>query len=125
MNLESLIMPDVDPMVLKPESLAYLGDLVLKMIFLKKTLLQNSKAFQLHKDNVFYNNRVYQSKILFKIQKELNDTEDWIVRRAKNSKSANKFGNDPDYKNATGLEALIGYLFLIKNFNRIDYLLSL
>ena len=124
MNLESLFIPSIDPKSTRPESLAYLGDLVLKMIFLKKILNETSKAPDLHKDSVFHNNRVYQSNVLEKILDLLTEDERWIVRRAKNSKSASKFGNDRNYKNATGLEALIGYLFLKKDFDRIIFLLE-
>ena len=125
MNLEELVLPEIDPTNLKPESLAYIGDLILKMVFLKKSLNKASKAIQLHKAGVFYNNRGYQSNLLKSIEKNLTEDELWIVRRAKNSKSANKFGNDADYKMATGLEALIGYLFLKKDFDRIHCLLHL
>jgi ribonuclease-3 family protein len=125
MNLEELVLPEIDPMNLKPESLAYIGDLILKMVFLKKSLNNTSKAAQLHKDGVFYNNRGYQSKLLKSIETNLTEDEVWIVKRAKNSKAANKFGNDVDYKMATGLEALIGYLFLKKDFDRIYSLLCL
>jgi ribonuclease-3 family protein len=125
MNLEELVLPEIDPINLKPESLAYIGDLILKMVFLKKSLNKVSKAIQLHKDGVFYNNRGYQSKLLKSIEKNLTEDEMWIVRRAKNSKAANRFGSDIDYKMATGLEALIGYLFLKKDFDRIHYLLHL
>jgi ribonuclease-3 family protein len=124
MNLESLFIPSIDPNSTRPESLAYLGDLVLKMIFLKKILNETSKAPDLHKDSVFHNNRIYQSELLGRLTDFLTENEKWIVRRAKNSKSAKKFGNDKNYKNATGLEALIGYLFLKHDFDRIVFLLE-
>lgn len=46
-----------------------------------------------------------------------------MVRRGINSKGARKHGNDRQYMESTGLETLIGYLYLIDK-ERLSFLLK-
>ena len=47
-----------------------------------------------------------------------------IYKRGFNSKNAKKRGNDLNYRKSTGLETLIGYLYISKNFERLKYILD-
>ena len=66
-----------------------------------------------------------QSFIYEKIFDFLSDEEKLIIKRGRNSKFKNKSSKNStnrEYSNATGVESLFGYLFLEKNFNRINEL---
>ena len=49
-----------------------------------------------------------------------------IYKRGRNQKShtSPKNADIIDYKHATGFEALIGYLYLDKNYERLEYIIS-
>ena len=74
----------------------------------------------MHKSAVDFVNAEKQALYLKEVENFLDDKEKDIVRRGRNSKSKPpKNTNFMDYKYATGLEALIGYLYLRKNKERI------
>ena len=57
---------------------------------------------------------------------ELNENEIYIFKRGRNAKSGTvpKHADLMDYRMATGFEALIGYLYLIKDMDRLNYILE-
>ena len=57
---------------------------------------------------------------------QLTEDELRIYKRGRNQKShtSPKNADIIDYKHATGLEALIGYLYLDKNYERLEYIIS-
>lgn len=61
-----------------------------------------------------------------KIYEELDEDEKRIVKRGRNAKPKTipKNAKLSDYKYATALEALIGYLYLENNIERLNYILS-
>lgn len=54
----------------------------------------------------------------------LTDEEHKIFRRGYNSQGAKKYGNDMEYRWATALEAVVGYLFLSRKYERVQELLE-
>ncbi|KUK93323.1 MAG: Mini-ribonuclease 3 [Thermotogales bacterium 46_20] len=54
----------------------------------------------------------------------LDEEERRIMRRGFNSRGAKRHGDDLEYRRATALEALFGYLFLKKKYQRIRELLE-
>src|SRR5699024_12797341 len=58
---------------------------------------------------------------LFRSQEHLTEEEHAVYRRGRNAKSVSPAKNQSitDYRRATGFEALIGYLYLKKNYRRI------
>lgn len=104
--------------------LAYLGDSIYE-IYIRTFLIDKgiSKVKELQKEAVKYVSASSQEKFLkkmieshFLIEEELD-----IVYRARNHKVNHKPKNASivTYKYATGLEALIGYLYLEKKKERI------
>ncbi|MDQ2086434.1 ribonuclease III domain-containing protein [Herbivorax sp. ANBcel31] len=113
---------------LSPLALAYIGDSVYE-VFVRTFLVSkgNVPVHLLHKKSINYVKAKAQSDILHRIKESLNDEELNIVRRGRNSKSGTipKNANVTDYKYATGFEALIGYLYLKKNYNRLMHILEI
>ena len=104
-------------------SLAYLGDAVYELYIREKLIESNMKVKELQKQAINYVSAKAQSKFLDKMLEDnfLNKEEIEIVRRARNHKShSSKTTDIITYKKSTGLEALIGYLKMIKDEKRIE-----
>ncbi len=113
---------------LNPLVLAYVGDgvhtLYVRMNALKST---TGKADKLHKYVTSRVNAGAQAECMRKIESALNEDEEDIFRRARNSHqhSMAKNASVADYKAASGFEAVIGYLYLTGQDERLAYLMSL
>lgn len=112
---------------LNPLVLAYIGDAIYE-VFVRKYLIVTQVALvnQLHKSATKFVRAEAQSFIIHEIMEELTEEEWTIVKRGRNHKSATvpKNANISDYRYATGFEALIGYLYLIDNQDRLMEILS-
>ena len=109
-------------------SLAYLGDSIYKM-FIREHLLEKgiAKVNELQKEAINYVSARKQSVYLISMIEENFFTEDElkIIKRARNHKShASKTTDIRTYKNSTGLEALIGYLYLTKQNERMNEIMK-
>lgn len=109
--------------------LAFLGDAVYEKYirsFLIKTGINNVNKLQ--QESVKYVCAKAQAKWLdFLIKKELLSQEEiTVIKRARNAKSSTRPKNVDVmlYKHATGLEALIGYLYMNNDYKRIDEILE-
>ena len=117
----------VDMRTLSPLVLAYIGDSVMDLFVrtyfatsVNETVSKlNARAIKVVKASA-------QANILHMLDDVLDDDEKDIVRRGRNAKSATipKNADVTDYRLATGLEALLGYLFLNGNTKRISELFS-
>lgn len=110
--------------------LAYLGDSVYE-IYIRSYLINKGdyKVNDLQHLAIDYVSAVSQSKYLkmFMDKDILTDVELDVVMRARNHKG-NRHPKNTDivtYKLSTGLEALFGYLFLEKRYDRIKELMDL
>ncbi len=109
-------------------ALAYLGDSVYE-IFIREYLLNCGivKVNDLQREAIKYVSAKNQSDYLTKMIDEnfLSEEELVIIKRARNHKShASKSTDIRTYKNSTGLEALIGYLYLKENKTRITEIMN-
>lgn len=109
--------------------LAYIGDAVYE-IYIREHLIKKgiTKVNDLQKEAVNYVSAKSQSKYL-KILTDNNffsDDELSIIKRARNHKGSSHPKNTDivTYKYATGLEAIVGYLYLNKNISRIDEIMK-
>ena len=108
-------------------SLAYLGDAVYELYIRTYLLDSNKKVGDLQKEAINYVSAKAQSSFLDKMIENtfLNEEEINIVKRARNHKShSNKSTDIITYKKSTGLEALIGYLKITNNNNRIKEIMK-
>lgn len=67
-----------------------------------------------------------QNELLKKIEPLFTEEEAEIFRRARNSRKNSKAKNvtAAEYNRSTGVEAVVGYLYLTENFPRIEEILS-
>ena len=111
-------------------TLAYMGDAVYE-VYIRKALIQKNIAVvdDLQKVAVNYASAKSQSKILnFLIDNGVLTLEEMdIVKRGRNYKRASHPKNTDilTYKNSTGFEALIGYLYLSNNKERLDEIMNI
>ena len=109
-----------------PLTLAYIGDSVFDIII--KTLIVeqgNRSAEGLHKKVTKLVNAGTQSAISDSLKEILTEEEADIFRRGRNAKSYTtaKNASVTDYRRATGLEALTGYLYLTGRLDRAVFLI--
>jgi len=110
-------------------TLAYLGDAIYE-VYIRKYLIDKglSKVELLQKEATKYVSAKGQCKILTYLLDNniLTEKEIDIVKRGRNYKRNNHPKNTDiiTYKMSTGLEALIGYLYLDNNIKRIEEILK-
>lgn len=115
-------MPAVDARQLNPLQLAHLGDTVWELMVRSRVTWARRNVRNMHKDAVACVNAQAQAEALKRIELMLNDEEKDIVRRGINTHAhhAAPKNQDPvDYQHATALEALMGYLYLTGQEERI------
>lgn len=109
-------------------TLAYIGDSVYE-VFIRTKLTEkcDKKVNHLHKEAKNFVSAKAQSVIMETLLDQLTDEEIEIFKRGRNTKVNTKAKNADfkEYHNATGMEALIGYLYLSKNTARLDEILEL
>ncbi|MCL2852687.1 MAG: ribonuclease III [Defluviitaleaceae bacterium] len=112
-----------------PLTLAYIGDAVFELLVRSHVLARdgNSQAAKLHKKSAALVCAKAQSDAYFKIYDRLNDDELQVLKRGRNARSYStaKNASISDYRHATGLEALFGYLYLTGKTERIEELFSI
>ena len=120
------IAPDTadpaDPFLLNGASLAYIGDAVYELLVRSYMLDHGSHmADKLHRRTVELVNAGAQSDMVRALLPELTETETAIFKRGRNASTmtAAKHQSVTDYRRATGLEALFGYLYLNGEYERL------
>ncbi len=117
---------NVDPESLSPLVLAYIGDAVFEVYIRLYLAPRFAKVNQLHEHAVQYVTASRQSEFLAIWEPDLTEAEKQIVRRGRNAKGNVPRHSKPiDYRRSTGFEALVGYLYLAGNLNRLEELLGL
>ncbi len=114
--------------LLSPLVWAYVGDSVYELfVRTKLTNKSNAKPHKLHIESIKYVKAKAQADILKKIQDKLTDDEKDIVRRGRNTENHHvaKNANVADYSQSTGFEALIGFLYLTKQDERLEEILNM
>lgn len=109
-------------------ALAYIGDSIYES-YIRTRLLENGdrRVKELHKCAKNYVSAKAQCLILNNITEFLSEDEIAIYKRGRNTKVNTKAKNADmrEYHSATGLEALIGHLYLTKNETRLKEILDL
>lgn len=115
------ILSEEDIMMLSPLQLAYLGDAVYELLVRTYLLNKNMSVNQLHNAAKKLVKANAQAKIYHRIEELLTGEEKDIVRRGRNVKGHTGPRNTSliDYKYSTGFEALIGYLYIREENQRI------
>ncbi len=110
----------------KPLVLAYLGDVVFDL-YIRERLIEGKyrDAHDLHMKKIRFVNAGAQAYILRMLEETLTDREKDVVRYGRNAhtNTVPKNANISDYHVATGFEALLGYLKLSGQEERLGQLL--
>ncbi len=107
-------------------TLAYLGDCVYEM-YVRSHLTKdkNHKVNDLHREATKFVCAKAQAEFYYRIKDILAEEEDAAFRRGRNAKSHPPKNADViDYKVATGVEALLGYLYIKGEVLRISELMQ-
>lgn len=117
-----------DVNTLSPLTWAYVGDGVFELFV--RTYLTNTtklKPHMLHMEAIKYVKADAQVKLLHKIEEKLTDEEKDIVRRGRNAENHHvpKNSTIEEYSYSTAFEALIGYLYLTKQDDRLKEILKM
>ena len=106
---------------LSPLALAYIGDACFEILVRSEILDVRKNPNKLHRESIRFVRAKSQRELFEKIEENLTEEEIKIFKRGRNAKSHTVPKNaDPiDYRIATGVEALFGYLYLLKRYNRI------
>ena len=117
---------EIDVALISPLSLAYLGDSVLEIYVRERVVTRGSCRIDvLHKQSVVYVNAYTQSQFYNRIEDQLTKEESDILKRGRNQKKKIPRNADMNaYRKSTGVEALFGYLYLMKREERLKELLS-
>lgn len=112
---------------LNPIVLAFVGDAVYSLFVRERlTFESDSKTGELNVMATSQVNASAQSNFLKEILELLTEEELAIFKRARNAKKGTraKHASVADYNTATGFEALLGYLYLIGDLERLNFLLN-
>ena len=112
---------------LNPVALAFVGDAVYSLYVRERLALSGcGKVSQLQKVAAQLVSAKGQSEFLDNLIPQFNEEETEIFRRGKNAKKAtkSKSASSLEYNRSTGLEAVLGYLYLTGAEDRIRELLS-
>ncbi len=110
-----------------PLALAYIGDSVHTLYVRTRIMaMGDKKASDLHKLCSRFVRAKAQSDAIHALMPELSEEEEAVYKRGRNAKSYTvaKNADVTTYRHATGFEALIGYLYLSKNEERLRFILD-
>ncbi len=108
--------------LISPVTLAFVGDAVYSLyVREREVLIADRKPAELQKITSELVSAVGQSELLARCEQSFNEREAEIFRRGRNAKKATKakHASVADYNRSTGFEAVLGYLYLSGQYERI------
>ncbi len=105
-------------------NLAFVGDAVIELQIRKKLTECGGKLGELNKKADSLVRAAYQSKVFDQMLPKLSEEESAVLQRGKNAHlhSVPKSATQLEYRKATALEALFGYLYLKGKLDRVEEL---
>ncbi len=119
---EALLLEPVDICSYSPLALAYMGDAVYEVLVRTRVMNRGSmQVNKMHKKSASLVKAEAQARIIQALQEELTEEETAVYKRGRNAHSASSAKNASirDYRMATGFEALVGYLYLTGQYERL------
>ena len=119
---EVLNLQEVDADSYSPLVLAFIGDCVYDLVIKSMIISRgNKQVHKLHEETSRFVQASTQSLMMRTMQQHLTEEEHAIYRSGRNAKSVSPAKNQSitDYRRATGFEALLGYLYLKKDYERL------
>lgn len=124
---EQFGLAETDIRTYSPLTLAYIGDGVFDLVIRSVVVAKgNTKANRLHQRTSRIVKAKTQAEIFEYLKPFLTQEEADVCRRGRNANSPTMAKNATmaDYRRATGLEALVGYLYLTDRFERLVELIK-
>ena len=104
--------------------LAYLGDALYDLYVREHLIARGGRVRVLHREAIHLVCAHAQSEALKRVEDMLTEAEADVVRRARNAKQSPPRNADPgEYHRATALEALVGYLYVTAQRDRMNAIL--
>lgn len=110
-----------------PIVLAFVGDAVYSLYVREKlTFFSDYKTNELNKRATLEVKATAQAQFVNKIKDLFTEDEADVFRRARNAKKTTraKHASVAEYNQSTGFEAVIGYLYIIGEYDRLNFLLN-
>ncbi|AWB47059.1 ribonuclease III [Paenibacillus sp. CAA11] len=129
-SVEALWFPyeaSKSPRLLPPLVLAYIGDAVFEVAVRQYLISRpNLRPHHLHGQATKFVSAKAQAKLLSLLEGELTEEEHDVVRQGRNAKSGSvpKNANVIEYRHATALECLVGYLYYSGAHSRMRTLID-
>ena len=124
---DTLKLPDTDIKTYSPLTLAFIGDSIFDLI-IRTCVVEsgNAPVNKLHKRCAELVQASAQADLYHKIKDQLTEEESTVFKRGRNAKSFTSAKNAGvvEYRTATGLEALMGYLYLTDQMDRLVELIE-
>ena len=117
-----------NPALYSPLALAFVGDGVYELFVRTRLAIEgNAQAAKLHVRAIRFVKAKAQARSAHLLADKLTEQETAIYKRGRNAKSQTvpKHAELADYRAATGLEALFGYLYLKGEQQRLDELMGM
>ena len=117
----------IDPKDYSPLCLAYIGDAVYELMIRSLVMEKgNCSVNKMHKMTSSLVMASAQSALVRIIKEDLTPEEHAVYKRGRNAKSGSiaKHMSMSDYRRATGFEALVGYLYLQKQYGLLSGLIG-
>ena len=119
---ETLQLEPIDVCSYSPLALAYMGDAVYEVLIRTRGMNRGSmQVNKMHKKSASLVKAEAQARMIQALQEELTEEETAVYKRGRNAHSASSAKNASirDYRMATGFEALVGYLYLTGQYERL------
>ena len=115
-------MEEKDVLLLNPLQLAYMGDTVWEFMVRSRLIRQKKNVRNMHRECVDAVNAGAQAQFLARIRDRLTETELNVYHRGRNAHPHHpspRNQNPADYAEATGFEAVMGFLYLTGQEERL------
>lgn len=119
---QALQIGPVDARTYSPLALAYIGDAVYELLIRTRVVSRGSvQVNKMHKKSASLVKAEAQADLIKALMDELTEEELAVYKRGRNAKSVTmaRHATMTDYRMATGLEALVGYLYLQGEYKRL------
>lgn len=118
----------VNPLELPSVVLAYIGDAVYELA-VREYLVSRGlvNVNKLHREAVRHVRASTQARIFHALEGHLTEMEQAVIRRGRNAKSghAPRGNSIIEYRESTGFESLVGYLYLKQEWDRLEEIFGL
>lgn len=119
---KELNLQDADVGAYSPLVLAYIGDCIYDLVIRTIVVEQgNAPVNKLHRRVSHYVKASAQKELYYRVKDMLTEEEMAVFKRGRNAKSYTMAKNATmsDYRTSTGVEALVGYLYMSGDLKRV------